>query len=359
MASETGRKVSAVGASLRTAGVALLSLVSLACCLGTGSRVLADAGPTPVDARERLPVDGASLSLVTRGVDRSAPILLWLHGGPGGAESPLFRLFDGALEDHFVVAYWDQRGAGRSFDPDADPALLTIDRHLADLDAVVDRLTATFGRARVILVGHSWGSALGLLYAQQHPEKVAAFVGVGQVVSVRAQRRAQYEFVRREAERLGDDSALETLREIGEPPWSAEQDLAVGRLVDRFGGLFHQRPSFFWTVLRGVGRGIVTPWEIPRFIRANEISLEAMNDELQELDLRRRVPRVEVPVFFFLGRWDRKTDPRLAAAYLEQLEAPEKECVWFENAAHNVPFEEPLRFQETLVRVLREAQIAR
>src|SRR5581483_11501193 len=89
---------------------------------------------------EYLSVDGARLYLLVRGVDRNAPVLLWLHGGPGGAERPLFRYFNGELEKNFIVAYWDQRGAGRSFDARADPHRLTIAQHMADMDAVVDHL---------------------------------------------------------------------------------------------------------------------------------------------------------------------------------------------------------------------------
>jgi hypothetical protein len=59
-------------------------------------------------------VDGAEFFLLTRGADRRAPVLLWPHGVPGAAERPLFRYFNGELEQDFAVAYRDQRGAGRS-----------------------------------------------------------------------------------------------------------------------------------------------------------------------------------------------------------------------------------------------------
>ena len=134
---------------------------------------------------EHLTLDGTKMYLLTRGADRSAPVLLWLHGGPGGAERPLFRYFNSELENHFVVVYWDQRGAGRSFDPKADPHRLTIDQHVVDLDAVVDHLRQSLGQDKIILMGHSWGAALGLLYAQAHPDKVSAFIGVNPVVSTR------------------------------------------------------------------------------------------------------------------------------------------------------------------------------
>ena len=79
-----------------------------------------------IKCSEHLTLDGTKMYLLGRGADRSAPVLVWLHAGPGGAERPLFRYFNSELENHFVVVYWDQRGAGRSFDPKADPHRLTI-----------------------------------------------------------------------------------------------------------------------------------------------------------------------------------------------------------------------------------------
>ena len=147
-------------------------------------------------------------------------MLLWLHGGPGGAERPLFRYFNSELENDFVVVYWDQRGAGRSFDPKADPHRLTIAQHVADLDAVVDHLRQSLSQDKIILMGHSWGAVLGLLCAQAHPDKVSAFIGVNPVVSTREGQQAQYDFVLAEASRRKDNGALAHLRKIGPPPYN-------------------------------------------------------------------------------------------------------------------------------------------
>ncbi len=301
----------------------------------------ATGAPVPIERSEYLAVDGAELFLLTRGADRRAPALLWLHGGPGGAERPLFRYFNGDLEDHFVVAYWDQRGAGRSFDPAADSHRLTIARHLADLDVVVDHLRQSLGQNKIALIGHSWGTALGLLYAQAHPDKVSAFIGVAQVVATRDEQQAQYDFVLAEASLRKDDNALARLRVIGPPPHkTATQVLAMETLAGRYGGVFHKEPHRMWILVHGILRGLVTPWEIPGFIRANNVSLEAMNEELLGLDLARSVPSIDVPVFFFLGRHDRHVEATLAAAYFGALRAPLKSLIWFENSAHNAPFEE-------------------
>ncbi len=300
--------------------------------------------------------DGAPLYLLTRGEHCDAPVMLWLHGGPGGAERPLFRLYNSALEASFVVAYWDQRGAGRSYDPDADPAKLTVAQHLADLDRIVDHLRKRLGKHKLVLVGHSWGSALGLLYAQRHPKKVAAFVGVAQFVSGADSQRAQYEFVKTEASRRGDRKALALLAEIGKPPYSASLELRLQNLVDRYGGYFHIHPSFFLATLKGIVYGYIMPWEIPRYIRANNASLEAMNAELSALDLRQSVPSVKVPVIFMLGKYDRQLDSRLAADYFDQIQAPQKTLIWFDQSAHNIPFEQPNLFNQRLIQALRKVQ---
>src|SRR5262249_45873930 len=259
-----------------------LSLMLCALLAGcTGLRGYADASTAAGSIRrsDYLPVDGAKLYLLARGADRSAPVLLWLHGGPGGAERPLFRYFNGELEKHFVVVYWDQRGAGRSFDPKADPHRLTIAQHVADLNTVVDHLRQSFGEDKIILMGHSWGAALGLLYAQTHPDKVPAFIGVNPVVPTREGQQAQYDFVLAEASRRKDNGALAHLREIGPPPYkNVGQVLAMEKLVQRYGGVFHKKPRRTWIMARAIFSGFVTPWEIPRLIHANNVSLEAMNE---------------------------------------------------------------------------------
>jgi proline iminopeptidase len=331
------------------------------CALVTGCAATltgATGAPVPIRRSEYLAVDGAELFLMTRGADRCAPVLLWLHGGPGGAERPLFRYFNGDLEHHFVVAYWDQRGAGRSFDPEADPHGLTIARHLADLDVVVDHLRHSLGQDKIVLIGHSWGTALGLLYAQAYPDKVSAFIGVAQVVSTREEQQAQYDFVLAEASRRKDNDALVRLREIGPPPnKTATQVLAMETLAERYGGVFYKEPNRLWILVHGILCGLVTPWEIPRFILANNVSLEAMNKELLGLDLARSVPSIDVPVVFFLGRHDRHVEATLAATYFGALRAPVKRLIWFENSAHNVPFEEPDLFNANVMSTLQSIGI--
>jgi len=223
---------------------------------------------------------------------------------------------------------------------------------------VVDHLRQGLGRDKIVLIGHSWETALGLLYAQAHPEKVSAFIGVAQVVATREGQRAQYDFVSAAASRRKDDDALARLRAIGPPPHkTAAQALAMETLAERYGGVFHKEPHRMWILLHGILRGLVTPWEIPRFIRGNNVSLDAMNEELLGLDLARSVSSIDVPVFFFLGRYDRHVEATLAATYFGTLRAPVKRLIWFEHSAHNVPFEEPVLFNANVTSTLQSIGI--
>src|SRR5262249_17116405 len=160
------------------------------------------------------------------------------------------------------------------------------------------------------------------------------------------------------ASRRNDNGALAHLRKIGPPPYKkAGQVLAMERLDQRYGGVFHKEPRRTWIMVRAIFSGLVSPWEIPRLIHANKVSLEAMNEELLGLDLARSVPSAGVPVLFFFGRYDRHTDGKLAATYFATLRAPVKRLVWFEKSAHNVPFEEPRLFNATVVHELQSVGV--
>jgi pimeloyl-ACP methyl ester carboxylesterase len=281
---------------------------------------------SPVADAGHLDAGGAKLYLEVRGDHADAPLLVWLHGGPGGAERPLFRYFNDGLERDFLVAYHDQRGAGRSFDPNAPPGLLTIAQHVEDLGRVVEELRERYRRDRVFLAGHSWGAALGMLYAKSHPEKVAGLICVAPVVSIGEQHRREYEYDMQEAARRGDQSALRELAAIGPPPYQTPSlVIRLQRVTERYHGVEFQSHNHAAIVVEGVLRGLITPWELVRIVQGIHRTQEAMHQELMAFDLRRAISSLDIPVAFFLGRHDHHADANLAAEYFETLRAPRKE----------------------------------
>jgi pimeloyl-ACP methyl ester carboxylesterase len=342
------------GSFFRLCTLAICILVLLCAFLMPGSRV--QDGGDPVAVSHRIKVRNAELYVEIHG-PHEAPLLLWLHGGPGGPERPLFRYFNSDLEHHFLVAYLDQRGAGRSFDRTADPARLTVAQHLEDLETVISYLRRTYTKEKIYLVGHSWGTVLGLLHAKAHPKTVATLISVAPVVSFSEQQRRAYAFDLAETKRRGETSTLEELRRLGEPPYEMiEKANALERITSHYGGVDFEPRNRAAIVLHGVLLGLATPWEIPGFIEGLHLTQRAMHAELLQLDLRNEVKAIEIPLFFFLGRHDRHVDAELAASYFETLQAPKKVLHWFERSAHNLPFDEPQLFNERVGQAIQSIE---
>ncbi|MDD3619969.1 MAG: alpha/beta fold hydrolase, partial [Desulfobulbaceae bacterium] len=195
--------------------------------------------PGSIAVMETVTIGGVPQSIWYRGTSTANPPLILLHGGPGISESALFRHYNSILEQHFLVVYWEQRGAGRSFHAGIPPQSMTVARFLLDLDEVVEEVRRRFGRKKVVLLGHSWGTILGTIYASQHPEKIAVYVGVAQIADMVRGDRLSYDYVLAEAARRENARALAQLTKIGPPPHSVGERLKIGRWNERFGGMFH------------------------------------------------------------------------------------------------------------------------
>jgi proline iminopeptidase len=298
-------------------------------------------------------IGGVDQRLWFRGIDVEKPAVILLHGGPGASEAALFRHFNSDLEHEFLMVYWEQRGTGRSYHASIPPESMTIDQFVRDLDDVVELVRERFHKERVVLLAHSWGSAIGLLYAARHPAKVAAYVGVGQVADMRAGERASYEFAVREARRRNDDNAIRPLQDIGAPPHTVDEMLTSRKWVERFGGSFHAKLStgnLIWAALRTDEANLR---DLIKFGQGNRFSLEHLWDEFRAFDIDDRLTTFEIPIVLMLGRYDWQVPADLAARYFERIDAPGKRLIWFEQSAHNPPFEEPERFNEALIEALR------
>ncbi|HLZ84963.1 MAG TPA: alpha/beta hydrolase [Caulobacteraceae bacterium] len=309
--------------------------------------------PGPVAEAGFWRIGGVDQWVMIRGRSVDNPWLVILHGGPGSSETALFRAFNAVLEETFCVVYWDQRGAGRSYRKDIPEPSMTVERFVDDLDELIDRLLARFEARRVVLLGHSWGSALGVLYASRYPAKVAAYVGVGQVADMAASEAASYAFVLARAQERGRRRAVRRLLAIGPPPHTLEQIGVQRRWLMAMGGVLGPRLSLAKLAWRGLTSPEASPWDLVRMVQGSGFSLRLLWPELLAANLPRDVSRLEMPVFFLLGRLDMQVVSAVGAAYFEALEAPHKALVWFENSGHMVPFEDPDLFNRVMVDTVR------
>jgi pimeloyl-ACP methyl ester carboxylesterase len=151
-------------------------------------------GPDPIAELAPAEIGGMRRWLLIRGADRDAPILIWLHGGPGSAQMPV-RSATEALERHFVVVHRDQRGAGKSNPPTFDPGRMTLNQFLADARDVTDLMRARLGDQPIIVRGLSWGTMPGAWLVARWPEDHAGYVAVGQQVDTMRRVRLLVRFV--------------------------------------------------------------------------------------------------------------------------------------------------------------------
>jgi pimeloyl-ACP methyl ester carboxylesterase len=289
--------------------------------------------------------------VMVRGQSVTNPILITLHGGPGFSDAAFFRCCNAALEERFTVVYWDQRGTGKSFDPPIPLSSMTVERFIADLDELVELERKRLGRSKVTILGHSWGSALGVLYAARFPEKVEAYVGVAQIGDWFATESLAYAYGVEKATRLGKTRVLRRLRAIGPPPYGAASVFGERTCVQRLDGQLG--PRGLWRMGKLIfGAPESSVFELPRAMRAFRFSMDAMWPEVSRLNLIEAVPALQMPVFFFLGREDHWVLPETSVAYFEALRGPSKQLAWFEKSGHEPFWDEPAKFNAAMVELV-------
>ena len=303
---------------------------------------------------ERARLGGVDQWFTLRGHDVANPLLLYVHGGPGGPDLGALRHFVPELEEHFVVAHWSQPGAGKSFARERSGDRMTITRFVADLEELSELLLRRLGQRRLFLVGHSWGSVLGMRFAARRPDLVAGYVGVNQVVDRAEEELRAYRAILERARARGNGRAVAQLEALGEPQDGAYASVA-GTLVQRRWmralGLVTFRPEPAAEIGRVVAMSPeLTLRDVVNLFAPLRRTMELLWPEFCRVDLAREIPAVDAPVVFVAGEHDRVTSPELARQYLDVLRAPLKEFVLFPSSGHVACFEEPRRFLEVMQR---------
>ena len=303
---------------------------------------------------ERVRLGGVGQWILVRGERVENPLVLFLHGGPGTSQLTMNRRNTRELEKRFVVVNWDQRGAGKSFDAGRDPAAMTVEQIVADAIELTRHLLRRFGQERLVLVGHSFGTVVGILAVARHPELFHSYVGIGQTVNMRESEPASYRWTLEQARVHRARRAVRTLERMGPPPYAGDyrrKTVTQRSLLARFGGEVHgSRSGALGMVLRAllVSREYTLRDRINVF-RGIFRSMQLLWPQLMVLDLIALAPEVQVPVFFAEGRFDHESPSEFAARYFEVLRAPTKELVWFERSAHMVNAEQRDDFNRFMI----------
>ena len=314
---------------------------------GDDGRVL----PNSVAEVMYLRLGGVEQWVLIRGENADNPPLIVLHGGPGMSDMAFFRRFNAPLERHFTVVHWDQRGTGKSFDRDLPKSSMTLEQFVADLDELVGFVCRRLRKQKVVLLGHSWGSALGAVYASRFPQNVSVYVGAAQIGDSAVAESMSYSFGLAEAERRHDRKTLKKLRAIGHPPYPARSLFVERTAVNRLDG--QMRPRILWKIGRALVAGPESSiFDLPNLIRGFRFSIDAMWAETSTLNLLQRVPALKMPVFIFVGRRDHWVPPEASVAFFNALGAPSKTLVWFAQSGHEAFVDEPEKFNASMVELV-------
>lgn len=312
---------------------------------------------------EKLKIGGSDQWVLQRSENIDNPVILFLHGGPGTSQLTSNRRNTKRLEKFFTVVNWDQRGAGKSYAAIADSGRMNIEQFIQDTRELTLYLMKKFNQERIVLAGHSWGSALGALTVARYPELYHCYVGFGQVANMAEGELASYRWTLDQARQKRVRRAVRALEKMGPPPYAGDwraSTISERSWVARFGGEVHGN----WFGAVGIVLGnVLFSREYNLADRVNVFrgvlgSMKLLWPELFKVDLFQSVPELKVPVFFLEGRHDHEVPSEIAAMYFAVLKAPAKELIWFENAAHMVNSEEPTLFCNIMVEKVRPIALA-
>ncbi|WP_232820855.1 alpha/beta hydrolase [Dyella sp. C11] len=311
--------------------------------------------PQGIDEKIKLHINGIDQWISVRGKDRRNPILLFLHGGPASPAMPEAYTFQTPWEDYFTVVQWDQRGAGKTYRANTEQAMepgMSVAGMTDDAAQVAQYLREHFHKQKIFLLGHSWGSILGVELAQKHPDWFYAYISVGQVVNGRRNEAVGYNFALSQAKAEHNTQAIAELEAIapypGNAPLTPERVGVRSKWEMYYGGLAWGRKDFQFD---GDAMHLSPDYDQGDLEAIDKGSLYSLNHLLGALVTTDfdHVTHFGCPVLVYVGAHDYTTPYEVAEKWFGDIQAPSKRLVVFADSAHMMMQEQPGRFLVHLV----------
>jgi proline iminopeptidase len=345
---------------LRIALVVLISVPSLAALADAPKPFTQDAArgiigklqkvvsPRGIDERVAVSLGGIKQWITVRGRDDRNPILLFIHGGPAAPEMPTSWTFQDGWEDFFTVVQWDQRGAGKTYaanDPDKVKPTLSVERMTEDAAELVQYLRTQYGKDKIFVMAHSWGTILGLRLAQEHPEWLYAYIGMGQITDMQKGERLDYEATLKAAQDTGNAQAVKELKALAPYPTASGTVSLDAISVERkwsviYGGLSWRRDSYAYYYDASELSPDYTDADLKAIDQGSLLSLTQLLPSMIQTDFTKTTD-FKCPIILFNGRHDTTVSAVVAADWFKTVHAPVKKLIWFEDSAHMMQIEQP------------------
>lgn len=285
------------------------------------------------------------------GASSKKPVLLFIHGGPGWPQTPLLRYFNADLCKDFIVATWDQRGCGLSYQHNQEAKNISLEQIIKDAHELTQLLKQKFKQDKIFLMGYSWGSIVGINLVELYPEDYEAYIGAGQVVNLQSSLQITRDWLRQQAAKTDDQSTLNALKAL-EKPGACKSDFDCFfqqyPFVEKYRGAVYDT-----SILSKVNKALVAypDYKDYDWDKGFQYSVKFLEKDLFNTHIQ-QIRELKVPVYFLLGRHDWSVPSVLAEAFLKTLKAPHKEVIWFENSAHELLEEEAPKINAVLSKKL-------
>ncbi|MFD2654571.1 alpha/beta fold hydrolase [Gracilibacillus thailandensis] len=302
-------------------------------------------------SKDVVEIDGHQTGLFIESTDFTNPVLLFLHGGPGFPQYAFIKNTGLMWEQEFTVCYWEQRGAGMSYNASTQGEL-TLEQMVTDTIKIVDYLKCKFAKESIFLLGHSWGALLGSVVASRYPHHFHAYIGVGQFGRFFESNRHTYDFLLETSMKRGDRKAEKDIRSVTfDEKFYQNKDYRriLGRYLDKYGGGAKRCGYSNWQGMKELFTCKRYTWKerfnIPR---GSFTSYQALAETMNNADAALLAPRFNIPVYILQGIYDYQTSYKEAKRFYKKIEAPLKKFYTFEESAHSPFVDEKEKFKQIL-----------
>jgi proline iminopeptidase len=335
--------------------------LTIAALLAAPAAAATSEPPMAIDDGLFVDINGMAQWITLRGRDLNNPVLLFLHGGPGFPMSGWAPVF-ADWEKQFTIVQWDQPGGGATWAKTGGQGQgpLTLERYVRDGLAVVDYVRRRLGRRKIVLMGVSWGSELGVAMIRQRPRAFSVYVGLSQVISGPRGALLGYQLGLKAAQERGDAKAVAELTRIGLPPYAKFEDFLVRQQYTNPPGLPPSPreaavgPAFIRLLMtppppdaRYVARGL-GPYNGEQVFLATQREVQ---QAMWRWDIRSLGRNFKAPIVLIEGENDLNTPTELAREWLEEIQSPKKVIEVIAGASHGA-----LAFHDEIL-ALRERHV--
>jgi pimeloyl-ACP methyl ester carboxylesterase len=305
-----------------------------------------------IDEATYVTLGGIEQFVTIHGDDRSKPILLLVHGGPGDVQSP-FRSEYSVYEHDFTLVQWDQRGAGKTFGRYKDQTPnVTLTQIVADGVELAQYLSRHLQQKKIFILGHSWGSVVGVGIVQRQPDLFTVFIGTGQVGGWDRGVRYQKDFVRRRVSEAGNEDGVRAIDTIENfDPTNIQHVLTVNRFLRQY---VDKADSDWLSSIRQRTARSTTSAEAQDIGTGMTFSGPALGPDMIREDLFATATEFQIPVYVIQGRDDVFAPTPVAIDYFNAIRAPSKKLFVIEGAGHFALVTHQRDFLKVLRQIARE-----